>query len=324
MKRLCRMAVLLGIALVLGGTAGGAMAQAYPNKVVHLVIPYPPGGSAEAQARIIAQKLGELWNQTVIIENKPGAGTTIGAAFVAKSAPDGYTLYLASTSHAFSASLYKNLSYDAVKSFAAISRVASSPLIFAAHPSAGVSTIKELVDMAKARPDTYAYASSGSGASPHLAMEMFEAAVGIRLVHIPFKGQGPAVVALLGGQMPFGAMDATVLPHIQSGKLKALAVTSPVRWPQLANIPTIAEFGVPGYEITNWSSLLAPAGTPKDIVAQVNATVGVALKAPEVRQRLNSQGFEPSPSGPEELEAFLSAEVRKYAKVIADAGIKLD
>ena len=163
MKMLCIMAVLFGIAIGLGGAAGGAAGQEFPNKLVRLVIPYPPGGSAEAQARIIAQKLGELWNQAVVIENKPGAGTTIGAAFVAKSAPDGYTLYLASTSHTFSASLYKNLPYDAVKSFAPVSRVASSPLILAAHPSAGVSTIKELVDMAKAKPNTYAYASSGSG-----------------------------------------------------------------------------------------------------------------------------------------------------------------
>lgn len=324
MNMLCKMASILGIGLSLIIAAGSAAAQEFPSKLVNLVIPYPPGGSAEAQARIIAQKLGELWNQTVVIINKPGAGTTIGAAFVAKSPPDGYTIYLASTSHTFSASLYKNVPYDPVKSFAPISRVATSPIVIVAHPSAGVSTLKELVDRAKAKPNTYAYASTSTGASPHLAMEMFVAAVGIQLVHVPYKGQGPAVVAILGAQTPFSVLDSTTLPLIQSGKLKALAVTSPARWAQLPNVPTIAEFGVPGYECINWSSILAPAGTPREIVNRINATVANALKSPDVRQRLNSQGFEPSPSTPEELEAFLAAEVKKYAKVIADAGIKLD
>ncbi|MBI2317258.1 MAG: tripartite tricarboxylate transporter substrate binding protein, partial [Betaproteobacteria bacterium] len=188
----------------------------------------------------------------------------------------------------------------------------------------GVSTLKELVDLAKAKPDTYAYASTSTGASPHLAMEMFVSAVGIKLVHVPYKGQGPAVVAILCAQTPYAVLDATTLPLVQSGKLKALAVTSPQRWAQLPNVPTIAEFGVPGYECINWSSILAPAGTPREIVRRINATVANALKSPDVKQRLNSQGFEPSPSTPEELEAFLTAEVRKYAKVIADAGIKVD
>lgn len=301
-----------------------AFAQNFPNRVVRIVVPFPPGGSAEAQARIVGQRLSDAWGQPVIVESKPGAGSTIGAAFAAAAPPDGHTLYLASTSHTISATLYKNLPYDAVKSFAPITLLAVSPFILAVHPSVNATTVKEFIDLAKAKPKTLSWASSGNGAGPHLSGEIFRAQTGIEVTHVPFKGTSPALVALLGGQVEFTIADVAIVPFFQSGKARGLAVTTAKRSALVPDLPTLAESGLPGYETTNWSALLAPAGTPKDIVNQINAAVLSAIRTPDARQRFIAQGFEPQGSTPEEGAAHLASEVAKYAKAIRDSGTKID
>jgi len=303
---------------------GSAMAQEYPNRVVRLVIPYPPGGSAEQQARILAQSLNEQWGQPVIIENKPGAGTTIGAAYVAKAPADGYTIYFASTSHTITASLYRDLSYDAVKSFAPISLVAVSPLVLSVHPGVKANSMKELIALAKANPGKLNVGSSGSGGSPHLAAELFLSGAGIRAVHVPFKGTGPALTALLGAQVDILMADVAAIPHYRAGALRPLAVTTSKRSSLLPDVPTIAEEGLPGYEVSNWSSILAPAGTPREVVMRLNAGIATALKQPAVRERYAALGYESTGSTPEELGAHLAAEVKRYAGAIVAAGVKIN
>jgi tripartite-type tricarboxylate transporter receptor subunit TctC len=261
----------------------------------------------------------------VLVENKPGAGTTIAAAFVAGSAPDGYVLYLTGPiSHAISAALYKNPGYDAVESFAAVARVASAPFILVVHPSVKANSVQELVGLAKARPGALTYASSGSGAAPHLAAEMLASMTGTKFVHVPFKGTAPALVALLGGQVDFQIADVAAIPHVRAGKLRALAVTTARSSALVPGVPSIAESGVPGFDVPSATGILAPTGTPREIVAKINATINRALATGEVRQRLNAQGFEPAPATPEEFGAFLASEVRKYARVIQEAGVRID
>jgi tripartite-type tricarboxylate transporter receptor subunit TctC len=315
---------LLSILLVAALGAGAAMAEDFPTRLVRIVIPYPPGGSAEQQARILAQVLSETWKQPVIVENKPGAGTTIGAAYVAKEAADGYTVYFASTSHAISASLYRNLTYDPVKSFAPVSLVAVSPLILSVHPGVKANTMKELIALAKANPGKLNYGSSGSGASPHLAAELFRSRAHIQAVHVPFKGTSPALTALLGGQIDYLFADVAAIPLYKAGKLRALAVSTAKRSSLLPDVPTVAEQGIPGYEVANWSSLLAPAGTPPEVVERFNTAVVAALKRPEVRERYRAQGYETIGSTPEELGKYLASEVKKYGEIVAEAKIRID
>jgi tripartite-type tricarboxylate transporter receptor subunit TctC len=315
---------LVSMVLVAALGAGAAMAEEFPTKLVRIVIPYPPGGSAEQQARILAQVLSETWKQPVIVENKPGAGTTIGAAYVAKEAADGYTVYFASTSHAISASLYRNLTYDAVKSFAPISLVAVSPLILSVHPSVKANTMQELIALAKANPGKLNYGSSGSGASPHLAAELFRSRAHIQAVHVPFKGTSPALTALLGDQIDYLFADVAAIPLYKANKLKALAVSTAKRSSLLPDVPTVAEQGIPGYEVANWSSLLAPAGTPPEVVERFNTAVVAALKRPDVRERYRAQGYETIGSTPEELGKYLASEVKKYGEIVAEAKIRID
>ena len=312
---------LLLIAFFFAATAN---AQTFPNKPVRIVIPFSPGGSADAQARILGQKLGELWGQSVLIESKPGAGTTIGAAFAAAAAPDGYTLYLAGASLLISGSLYKNLSYDPVKSFAPVSMLASSPYVLAVHPAVKVATVKELIDLAKAKPKAVSYGSAGNGSGSHLAGELFRMLTGVELLHVPYKGQAPALVALTGGEIDILFADVAVLPLLQGGKLRALAETGLRRSPLLPAMPLTSESGVPGYEMINWGAILAPAGTPTAIVNQVNAAINNVLQNADVRQRFNAQGFEPMGSTPEALGELLVSEAVKYAKVIKESGMKID
>jgi len=315
---------IVSMLLVAALGTGAAMAEEFPTKLVRIVIPYPPGGSAEQQARILAQVLSETWKQPVIVENKPGAGTTIGAAYVAKEAADGYTVYFASTSHAISASLYRNLTYDAVKSFAPISLVAVSPLILSVHPSVKANTMQELIALAKANPGKLNYGSSGSGASPHLAAELFRSRAHIQAVHVPFKGTSPALTALLGDQIDYLFADVAAIPLYKANKLKALAVSTAKRSSLLPDVPTVAEQGIPGYEVANWSSLLAPAGTPPEVVERFNTAVVAALKRPDVRERYRAQGYETIGSTPEELGKYLASEVKKYGEIVAEAKIRID
>jgi len=311
--------------LALVAAASTAVAQTFPSRPVKIIVPFPPGGSADAAARIVAEKTSEEWKQPVLVENKPGAGTTIAAAFVAGSAPDGYVLYLTGPiSHAVSAALYKNPGYDAVSSFAAVARVASAPFILVVHPSVKANSVRELIELARARPGALTYASSGSGAAPHLAAEMLASMTGTKFVHVPFKGTAPALVALLGGQVDFQIADVAAIPHMRAGKLRALAVTTARPSALVPGVPSVAESGVPGFDVPSATGILAPAGTPREVVAKINSAINRALATGEVRQRLNAQGFEPAPETPEEFAAFLASEVRKYARVIQEAGVRID
>ena len=311
--------------LALVAAASTAVAQTFPSRPVKIIVPFPPGGSADAAARIVAEKTSEEWKQPVLVENKPGAGTTIAAAFVAGSAPDGYLLYLTGPiSPAVSAALYKNPGYDAVSSFAAVARVASAPFILVVHPSVKANSVRELIELARARPGALTYASSGSGAAPHLAAEMLASMTGTKFVHVPFKGTAPALVALLGGQVDFQIADVAAIPHVRAGKLRALAVTTARSSALVPGVPSVAESGVPGFDVPSATGILAPAGTPREIVAKINSAINRALATGEVRQRLNAQGFEPAPATPEEFAAFLASEVRKYARIIQEAGVRID
>jgi tripartite-type tricarboxylate transporter receptor subunit TctC len=305
--------------------AAGAFAQGYPAKPVRVIVPFPPGGSADAASRSMAEKLAALWGQPVVLEHKPGAGTTIAAAYVAASAPDGYTiLFCGAISHAASANLYPKLSYDAVKSFAALGTISLAPFILVVSQSTKAGTVRELVDLAKSRPGALNYASSGNGASPHLAAEMFARAAGIRIVHVPFKGMAPALLALVSGEVDLTFADVAVMPQVRSGRLKALAVTTARESPLVPGVPTLAEAGVAGVDIPSVAGFIAPAGTPRDTVAFINASMGKALAASDLRERLIGLGLEPYASTPEEFGAFLATEVRRYAQVIRDAGIRVD
>lgn len=308
-----------------GETHSTGLVQAYPARPVKIIVPFPPGGSADAAARIVAEKTSDEWKQPVLVENKPGAGTTIAAAFVAGSAPDGHMLYLTGPiSHAVSAALYKNLSYDAVKSFAPVAQVATAPFILVVHPSVKANSVQALIELAKTKPGALTYASSGNGAAPHLATEMLASLTGTKFVHVPFKGTAPALVALLGAQVDFLIADVAAIPHIRAEKLRALAVTTAKRSALVPEIPTVAESGVPGFDVPSATGILAPAGTPREIVATINGSINRALATEDVRQRLNSQGFEAAPATPEEFGAFLASEVRKYAKIVRDAGVRID
>ena len=317
------MRALISLAAVL--LAAGAFAQSYPARPVRVIVPFPPGGSADAASRSMAEKLSGVWGQPVVLEHKPGAGTTIAAAYVAASAPDGYTiLFCGAISHAASANLYRDLSYDPVKSFAALGTIALSPFILVVNPNVKAGSVRELVELARAKPGALNYASSGNGASPHLAAEMFARATDIRMVHVPFKGMQPALVSLLAGEVDLTFADVAVMPLVRSGKLRALAVTTAKPSPLVPGVPTLGEAGVAGVEIPSVAGFIAPARTPRETVAFINASMGKALASDDLRERLIAIGFEPFDSKPEEFAAFLAAEVQRYARVIRDAGIKVD
>lgn len=303
----------------------GAVAQNYPGKPVRVIVPFPPGGSADAASRSMAEKLSGLWGQPVVLEHKPGAGTTIAAAYVATSAPDAYTiLFCGAISHAASANLYRNLGYDAVRSFAPLGTISLSPFILVVNPNMKAGSVHELIEIARARPGELNYASSGNGASPHLAAEMFARAAGIRMVHIPFKGMAPALIALVSGEVDLTFADVAVMPQVRSGRLRALAVTTARPSPLVPGVPTLGESGVAGVDIPSVAGFIAPAGTPRETVAFINDSMGKALASSDLRERLIALGFEPFASTPEDFGAFLAAEVRRYAQVIRDAGIRVD
>lgn len=306
---------------MLCGLISKADALDFPTHVVRIIVPYAPGGSAEAQARTLAEGLSKIWKQQVIIEDKPGAGTTLGAAYVAGSSPDGYTLYLAGTSHTISPSLYRSIRYDAVKSFSPISRVATSPFILMVNPSLGVRSVADFLALARSKPGGLTYSTSGVGAGPHLSAEMMKAAAKIDVRHVPYKGSAPAMTALLGNFVQFSMGDVSALPNIKAGLLKALAVSTPKRFSQLPDIPTLDETVQKGVEVTNWSAILAPAKTPPELVDFINHSIAKALQSPDVVKSYEAQGFEPDPSTPEELRDFMVAEVAKYHDVVEKAGI---
>lgn len=297
----------------------------YPDRPLRLIVPFPPGGNTGLLARMLSQKLVEALGHQVVVDNRGGAGSTIGAGIAAKSPPDGYTLFLASQANAISAGLYSKLNYDLVRDFAPITLLAISLHVLVVHPSLPVKSVKELVVLAKARPGQLAYSSSGSGASSHLAPELFSSMAGIKMLHVPYKGGGPAIIALLSDEVSlmFSSLAAAI-PHIKAGKLRGLAVGSAQRSPLMPDLPTVSEAGVPGYDVSTWYGLLVPAGTPNEIVARLHAETVRLLGLPDVRQWLAASSYEARTSTPEEYAAFTRREVEKWAKVIKAAGIHAD
>jgi tripartite-type tricarboxylate transporter receptor subunit TctC len=309
------------LATLLVCAAAGAAAQSYPSRPVRVVIPLGTGGTTDVPGRIVAQRLSEALGQQFIVDNKTGAGGTIGSDFVAKSKPDGYTLLLSATPHVIAPTLYKNLPYPALSDFAPVIRIASGPYVLTVHPSLVVNSVRELIALAKAQPGKVDYASSGNGGTQHLVGALFAYMAGIELSHVPYKSSSQAQQDLLAGMVKVGFPGTPiVIPHMKSGRLKALAVTTAQRSPHLPDVPTIAEAGVPGYEALVWVGLLAPAGTPPDIVVKLNSEITKLLRAPDVGQLLASSGLDPTPTTPEEFGAYLKTEFEKWGKVVRNSG----
>jgi len=297
------------------------LAQSWPSRPIRMVVPLSPGGFADVPGRILAARLSSLLGYNVFVENRPGAGGTIGADFVAKSAPDGYTLLFTGTPHVISAWIYKKLPYDALKDFEPVALVASGPYVLVVNPQLPVHSVRELVAAAKAQPGKIDYASSGNGSAQHLVSALFASMAGIELNHVPYKGSGPAMQDLLGGQVKVSfAGIPNVLPHVKAGRLRALAVSTPQRSPDLPDVPTVAEAGVPGYQATLWLNLAAPAGTAGDIVQRIYAETARALQDAELQQSFRSAGVEASPMSPQELAGFMRGEYEKWGKVVRDTG----
>jgi tripartite-type tricarboxylate transporter receptor subunit TctC len=302
----------------------GAAAQAWPAKPIRLMVPFPPGGSTDIVARIVAQKLSERLGQAIVIENRGGAGGTLGTAVVAKAAPDGYTLAVASTStHVVAPSVYTKIEYDPVKDFAPVSLMAVSPYLLVVTPSVPAKTLQELVALAKKQPGKLNYASAGVGSTTHLAMEMLKSVSGTFMLHIPYNGNGPAGTAVVGGQVEvlFGSLPS-LLPHAKSGRVRALAVGTPKRSPSLPEVPTVAESGYPGFDASLWLAIMAPAGTPQPILDRLHKEIVSVVGAADTREALDKAGAEPLTSTPAELAAMIRDGVAKYAQVIKAAGIK--
>ena len=314
-------AFLLAAAAV--AMAANAAAQQYPAGPMRIVVPFAAGGGTDILARLIAQKLSESWGQPVVVENRPGASGTVGTALVAKSPADGHTLLIVPAGYAGNPGLYKKLPYDHTRDLAPVSWLASGPLTLVVHPSLPVKSVKELIVFARARPGEINFGSSGAGTLPHLSAELFNSMSGIRMVHIPYKGAGAAVTDVMAGRVPIYFMNILQsVSLIKAGKLRALGVTTPQRTPIAPDIPSIAEAGLKGYDMTNWYGLLAPAATPREAVIKLNAEVVRMLKLPELTSRLADDGMTVVASSPERFAEFLARETDKFTKVIEAAGIK--
>ena len=303
-----------------------ALAQVFPAKPAKLVVPFPPGGPLDVTGRLIAQHLSERWGQSVVVENKPGAGGNIGADFVAKSPPDGYTVVMGALStHAVNPSLYAKMPYDAQKDFAPITLIAITPNVLVVNPDLPVHSVKELIAYAKARPGKLSFGSGSIGSAGHLAGELFKVDAGIDMVHVPYKGAAPAMQALLAGdtQLMFDNL-ANAMAQVKAGKLRALAVTTAARSKLAPELPTMAEAGLGGFDISTWYGLFAPAGTPPDVVSKWNADVTAMLRTPDMRERLLAQGAEPAPDTPVEFARFVATEAAKYARIVKTSGAKVD
>jgi len=298
-----------------------AAAQTWPSKPVRMVVPLSPGGFADVPARLLAPRLAAQFGRQFYVENRPGAGGTMGTDHVAKSEPDGHTLLFTATPHVISPWLYKALPYDALKDFAPVTLVASGPYALVVNPQLRAGTVRELIAAAKAQPGEIDYASSGNGSAQHLVAAMFASLAGINLNHVPYKGSGPAMQDLVSGQVKVSfAGIPNVLSHVRSGRLRILAVTTAARWPDLPEVPTVAEAGVPGYEAALWLAVLAPASMPAEIVKRLHAEIGRALQDAELLQGLRAAGIAPNLKGPQELGAFMRAEYEKWGRVVRETG----
>lgn len=305
--------------------ATAASAQNYPSKPVRVVIPWPPGGSNDVVGRLVMQKVSEALGQQFVIDNRPGASGVIGSESVAKAQPDGYTIMVHSTTHLGNAHLYRKLSYDTLKDFAPVGMLAAQPGALTVHPSLPVKSVKEYIALAKVRPGQIIYASSGNGSAPHLSMALFNAMTGITAVHVPYKGGVPQVTALVAGETQASlATVSTIIAHLKSGRLRVLGVSSAKRTTMLPDVPTIAESGVPGYEMSPWIGVYAPANTPKAIIDRLNAECNKALQHPDVANSLRNQVLDPQPSTPEEFAQRIKIDYEKYGRLIKITGMKVD
>jgi len=319
-KRLVRAGAAASIVLSLAA-ASSAAAQPYPSRQIELMVPFVAGGTTDNMARLIAQRLSDKWGQPAIVNNRPGGGSTIGTNIAAKAAPDGHTLLITTIAFAINAGLHKQ-PYDAIKDFTAVTEISSIPIMLVVHPSLPVTNLKEFLAYAKSQSTGVDYASSGPGTSTHLAAEMFKTMTGAKLVHVPFKGNAEVMNALLGGHVKvhFG-LSASSLQHVRNGKLRVLAVTTDKRLAELPDVPTVAELGYPGYEISSWQGVFVPTGTPKEIVDKISGEIVQLIKTPEVRERIKKEGADPIGSTPEQFAARFKNEVEKWSKVIKAAGL---
>lgn len=318
---------LAGVLAVLAMPAAFAAEDiaSYPSRPITIILGYPPGGPTDLIARVVAQKLTEAWGKPVIVENKPGAGSNIATEQVVRAAPDGYTLLVETIANATNMSVYRKMNYDTHKDLTPIVQFMASPSVLVVGPKVPAKNLKELLALAKAQPGKLDFASTGVGGSPHLAGEMLKVRAGIDIVHIPYKGATPALQDLLGGQVAMGFMTSLGLSqHLQSGKLRALAVASPKRLPELPDVPTMAEAGLPNFNVLSWNGLAAPARTPRPIVDKLNAEVNRILALPEVRKQLQSTGGDPVGGTPEEFAKFVDSEIRQWGAVVKSANVTLD
>ncbi|QNP50559.1 tripartite tricarboxylate transporter substrate binding protein [Diaphorobacter aerolatus] len=323
---LCHAALALCALASSASVSAQAAVATYPNKPVRIIVPYPAGGTTDIIARIAANQLTERLKQSFIVENKAGASGAIGAQAVAQAAPDGYTLVMATaSSHGINSALQKNLPYDAVKDFAPITVVANTPNIIIANPAVPVKNLQELVALARKEPGQINFGSTSAGGSPHMSAELLKMMAGIDMTHVPYKGAAPMLTDLIGGQVQIGFDNLpSTIGFVKSGKVRALAVTTARRWPGAPDIPTVAESGVPGYEVSGWFGLLAPAGTPKDVVDKIQTTIAEAVKSPAVAKQLNDLGAEPVANKPEAFAQEIRDDVEKWRKVVKTTGVKLD
>ncbi len=314
---------LLGVALLCIAALPVLAQQAYPTKPIRLILPFPPGGSTDIVARLIGQKITDSWGVQVLVDNRPGAGGNIAAELAAKAPADGHTLFQVNVANAIAATLYPKLNYDLITSFAPVTQLATTPYVLLAHPSVPARNTRELVALARGRPGVLTYASAGAGSATHLSGELLKALSGTDVLHVPYKGTGPAVTALLSGEvaMYFTTVPAAV-PLVKSGRVRALGVTTAKRTPLMPDVAPIADAGLKGYETSTWHGILAPAGTPRETVQKLNGEIVKILGQPDVRDKLLGQGLEPNGGTPEQFGAYLKAEIAKWAKVVKASGAK--
>ena len=310
--------------LALAAVPATAFAQAYPQKTIRFVVPFPPGGATDALARILGERMSDAWKQPVLIDNRAGAGGNIAAELVAKSPADGYTIIVVGMSHAANLALYSRLAYHPVRDFAPVTQAVAMNMFLVVHPSLPVRSVKELIALARAKPGALNYASGGSGSTPHMAMELFKSLAKIDLVHVPYKGTQSVIGIMRGEAALLFENLISVGAHVQSGKLRALAVGATKRSGAMPELPTVAEAGVPGYEMAAWFGVLAPAGTPRPVVTTLHREMANTLKQPEVRERFAKLGAEPVGSTPEDFDALIKSEIAKWGKVVKEAGLKAD
>jgi len=318
--RLVAAAFLVGALCIV---AASANAEQYPSKPISLLVGYPPGGSVDTTARLIAERLSSMLQQPIVVTNRPGASGNIAAGVLAKAAPDGYTLYVGTSINAVSVSLFKSLSYDPIKDFAPISKFVVAPSILVVNSAVPAKSVKELVTLAKASPGKLSYATTGPGSSPHLCAELFSTLAGIKMLHVPYKGGGEVMQDLLGGRVDLTFSNPTsVMQLIESGRIRALAVTTAERFSQMPNLPTMIDEGYPDFDLSAWYGLFAPSGTPSEIIALLNANIAKILTMPDVKEALAKQGLEASPTTPEALGRELKSDIAKYGKLLRDADVQ--